>query len=276
MKLFADSGSSKTDWLILEGNKVMNRFQSIGINPCILNEQQIREILIHELLPHTSNINILEIEFYGAGCRLPFSNIIKNVLSELTNCNSIVVESDMLGAAKMCCSNQPGIVCILGTGSNSCLFDGKAIIQQIPSLGFILGDEGSGGALGKRLVNAIFKGYMPKNICENFYQRYQLTYDILIQKVYREERPNKYLASFTHFIKENIENEDIKKLVLDEFNLFIEKNILPYHRKDLPIHFVGSVAFHFKDLLVTAVNSQGMTLGNIISHPIDCFVRQLT
>ena len=271
MKLIADSGSSKTDWIVYEGETIYKRFSTSGINPCILDEAQIKENLYEEFLPHVREFEFDCIEFYGAGCKFPFSNKITDALKQLTNCENIFVESDMLGAAKMCCAGSEGIVCILGTGSNSCLFDGKQIVKQTPSLGYVLGDEGSGSAMGKRLLNYIFKGALTESIIRSFAEKYQLSIEEVIRKTYREECPNKFLACFTHFLKENIEFPEIKALIEEEFSLFITRNILPYNRKDLPLHFVGSVAYHFQDILRIVVKQNGMKLGKIESHPLDCF-----
>ena len=275
MKLIADSGSSKTDWMIYEGGITLKRFTTTGINPCILDYEQIKRILVEEFMPQVQGWSFNQVDFYGAGCKLPFSDKIVDALREVTACENIMVESDMLGAARMCSAGSEGIVCILGTGSNSCLFDGEKIVSQTPSLGYILGDEGSGGALGKRLLNYVFKGALPENILHSFMKKYQLKIEDVILKVYREERPNKFLATFTYFLKENIEKQEIMSLVEEEFNLFITRNILPYGRKDLPIHFVGSVAYHFQEILKHVVEKNGMKLGKIESHPLDSFCIQM-
>jgi N-acetylglucosamine kinase-like BadF-type ATPase len=274
MKLIADSGSSKTDWIILERDTILKRFKTIGINPCILDSSQITKTFTSELLPQITGHNIKCIEFYGAGCKQPFSQKIYDILKSLTNCQQIIVESDMLCAARMCCSNSEGIVCILGTGSNSCLFDGKNIIQQTPSLGYILGDEGSGGALGKRLLNYIYKGNLPIQIQQYVHKKYNLSIEEIIQKVYRQEYPNKFMATFTHFLKENDTLPEIKQLIKEEFQLFINRNLIPYNRRDLPIHFVGSVAYHFQQILKSVIYENGMKLGNIYSNPLDNFSTQ--
>ena len=188
--LLADAGSTKTDWLLRDNQGDALRFHTDGMNPSLLTDDEIRHILATQLLPQVEGLLIEQVDFYGAGCRGEAAERMKNLLGEVVGARNITVESDMLGAARMLCGNNSGIVCILGTGANSCLYDGQQISRQTPALGFILGDEGSGAVLGRRLIGDIFKGQLPEDLCKDFLLDYPMTMDELIRRVYRTSAPN--------------------------------------------------------------------------------------
>ena len=270
--LLADAGSTKTDWLLRDNQGDALRFHTDGMNPSLLTDDEIRHILTTQLLPQVEGFLIEQVDFYGAGCRGEAAERMKNLLGEVVGARNITVESDMLGAARMLCGNNSGIVCILGTGANSCLYDGQQISQQTPALGFILGDEGSGAVLGRRLIGDIFKGQLPEDLCKDFLLDYPLTMDELIRRVYRTSAPNQYLASFTPFLSKNIHRTEIQELIRDEFHRFIRRNVLAYLAYTTahpPIHFVGSIASVFQTQLSEVVAQYDFTLGKVVRQPID-------
>ena len=270
--LLADAGSTKTDWLLRDNQGDALRFHTDGMNPSLLTDDEIRHILTTQLLPQVEGLLIEQVDFYGAGCRGEAAERMKNLLGEVVGARNITVESDMLGAARMLCGNNSGIVCILGTGANSCLYDGQQISRQTPALGFILGDEGSGAVLGRRLIGDIFKGQLPEDLCKDFLLDYPLTMDELIRRVYRTSAPNQYLASFTPFLSKNIHRTEIQELIRDEFHRFIRRNVLAYlaYTTAQPsIHFVGSIASVFQTQLSEVVAQYDFTLGKVVRQPID-------
>ena len=270
--LLADAGSTKTDWLLRDNQGDALRFHTDGMNPSLLTDDEIRHILATQLLPQVEGLLIEQVDFYGAGCRGEAAERMKNLLGEVVGARNIAVESDMLGAARMLCGNNSGIVCILGTGANSCLYDGQQISRQTPALGFILGDEGSGAVLGRRLIGDIFKGQLPEDLCKDFLLDYPLTMDELIRRVYRTSAPNQYLASFTPFLSKNIHRTEIQELMRDEFHRVIRRNVLAYlaYTTAQPsIHFVGSIASVFQAQLSEVVAQYDFTLGKVVRQPID-------
>ena len=270
--LLADAGSTKTDWFLRDNQGDALRFHTDGMNPSLLTDDEIRHILTTQLLPQVEGLLIEQVDFYGAGCRGEAAERMKNLLGEVVGARNIAVESDMLGAARMLCGNNSGIVCILGTGANSCLYDGQQISQQTPALGFILGDEGSGAVLGRRLIGDIFKGQLPEDLCKDFLLDYPLTMDELIRRVYRTSAPNQYLASFTPFLSKNIQRTEIQELIRDEFHRFIRRNVLAYlayTTAETPLHFVGSIASVFQAQLCEVVAQYDFTLGKVVRQPID-------
>ena len=270
--LLADAGSTKTDWLLRDNQGDALRFHTDGMNPSLLTDDEIRHILTTQLLPQVEGLLIEQVDFYGAGCRGEAAERMKNLLGEVVGARNIAVESDMLGAARMLCGNNSGIVCILGTGANSCLYDGQQISRQTPALGFILGDEGSGAVLGRRLIGDIFKGQLPEDLCKDFLLDYPLTMDELIRRVYRTSAPNQYLASFTPFLSKNIHRAEIQELIRDEFHRFIRRNVLAYlayTTAQTPLHFVGSIASVFQAQLSEVVAQYDFTLGKVVRQPID-------
>ena len=177
-----------------------------------------------------------------------------------------------MAAARALCGHEAGMACILGTGANSCLYDGQNIVQNTPALGYILGDEGSGSVLGRLFLNAIFKNPVLADVRDEFLKVNKWEQKDIIQKVYREPMVNRWLASLSPFIMEHIGNPYIKQLVIDNFRDFFRKNIVPYNRPDLPVHFVGSMAHHYHDQLEEAARAEGFTVGNILQSPIEGLV----
>ncbi len=267
MILIADSGSTKTDWSLIKGSCIRHQFTTQGINPFHQSSTQIEKILSEEVIP-AIDTPISEIHFYGAGCTPEKSVILKDSLQKLfSDAITVEVNSDLLGAARALCGRQPGIVCILGTGSNSCYYTGKQIVNNTPALGYILGDEGSGAYLGKRLVSDCLKKQLPEDICNSFLQRFNLTQADIIEKVYRQPLPNRFLAGLSRFLAENREKECIHQLLVDCFNDFIQRNLLVY--PIAPLYFTGSISHYYSVELKEAADRHGLCIASIAERPME-------
>ena len=291
MILIADSGSTKTDWMLLHSSnpqlkhEVIATFHTQGITPIHQTAGDIRQILEQELMPQFSTFpraalihsGILEttvfqnlnIFFYGSGCTPEHVPMMVQLFNEELSPKSVEVHSDLMAAARALCQHEAGIACILGTGANSCLYDGEKIVQNTPALGYILGDEGSGSVLGRMFLNAIFKDPALADIRNEYLEAAKLTQADIIRKVYREPRANRWLASLAPFIHDHLSNAHVRQLVIDNFCNFFRKNIAPYQHHDLPVHFVGSMAHHFEEDLSEAAKKEGYSICNILKSPID-------
>lgn len=273
MQLIVDAGSTKTDWSFCEGKNIVKSVHTQGINPCNMASESIMLILSSELLSEADGIIPADVRFiyyYGAGCATP--SICMEMSSILQTCfpnAKIEVESDMLGAARALCGHNEGIACILGTGSNSCLFNGTDIADQTPSLGYILGDEGSSTALGRRLLSDCLKRQLPERLAQEFMERYHLTQNIIIENVYRQPMANRYMASFAPFLHEKREVSQIHQILVSCFREFLQRNVMNYHRSWLPINFVGSLAVSFSSELTEAAESLGMSIGAVLRSPME-------
>ncbi len=274
MILIADSGSTKTSWCLTNGDDFTEYYSTGGLNPFFRSTEEIVDELRINLLPKTG-INIDHIFFYGAGIINPEKgDIVKKALSELYTRAEIEAESDLLAAARSTCGKEKGIACILGTGSNSCLYNGVEIIEHVPPLGFILGDEGSGSALGRKLVGDFLKGVMPENISEEFKNRFQVTYAEFLEGVYKKEKPNQFLAQFVPFINENISEGYCVNLLENSFQEFITRNILMYSDfREQPLSFVGSVAFYFQNQLKNVLNKNQLRLKTVLKEPLNGLIK---
>ncbi|MBR1547897.1 MAG: ATPase [Prevotella sp.] len=292
MILIADSGSTKTDWSLVDkqSERVVATVKSQGINPIHQSPDTIRHILEHELITPLSFVKgpwaVDHIYFYGAGCTPAHAPKMEQMLGEIllplapgamplaSNPKPLKVEvhSDLFGAARALCGNSEGIACILGTGANSGLFDGKTIVQNTPALGYILGDEGSGSVLGRLFLNAIFKNPQLAEVRDDFLSSNKLDQAAIIQKVYREPLANRFLATISLYVHEHLDNPQLHKLVVDNFRNFFKSNIAPYGRTDLPVGFVGSMAEHYPDQLNEAAAAEGYTVGAILQSPMEGLV----
>lgn len=269
-KLIADSGSTKTDWCICQQSNILQQIATQGLNPYHQSPHEIATTINDMASQVVYPEAISHIEFYGAGCALPQkSAIVAGALQEVfPQCQSIYVASDLEGAAKAVCKNLPGIACILGTGSNSCQFDGTHIVANTPSLGYILGDEGSGASLGRIMVGDLLKGQLPKDLCHEFFNEYNLDQAALLDSVYRQPLANRYLASFTPFLAKHRSHPAIHALLVGEFTRFFQRNVLAYDTT-LPVHFVGSIAHHFSQEVSEAAQALKLTIGQTLRTPID-------
>ena len=280
MHLIADSGSTKTDWCLCDQGAVILNIQTQGINPYHQTEEAIEEVLREELLPQLTRESRLtahsstSIVFYGSGCaNATACNRIKEAIHKVLGASDATIHSDLLGAARALCGHEEGIACVLGTGSNSCLYNGKEIIANTPPLGYILGDEGSSAVLGRRLVGDCLKNQLPEALRDEFLAEYQLTQEIILEKVYRQPLANRFLASLTPFLSKHKEVPEVHKLLVESFVDFFVRNVKQYRRPWLPIHFVGSIANAFSAELKVAAESLGMELGTIMQSPIEGLVK---
>ena len=282
IKLIADSGSTKTDWCLLESGGDCHRFSTQGINPCHQSEEEIAAILEQEVTPHLRQLQTARPQtlwFYGSGATPAAKHRVEQPLRRLLGTEAdITVESDLVGAARALCQHSRGIACILGTGANSCLYDGQRIVANTPALGYILGDEGSGAVLGIRFLNALFKGQLPDELRQEFVTETGLSLDAIIQRVYREPLANRFLASLSPFIHRHIDLQQVEAMVIDHFRQFIRKNIQPYYdnprlKEALPaspeLHVTGSVGFHYQRQLAAAAALEGMRLGRVMGSPME-------
>ena len=272
--LIADSGSTKTDWTLLNDGKIVMQMATQGINPFHQSEDEIRSVLkmlsqVHQELSKSTFSN-LNIYFYGSGLRLEFKEFMRNLLSdEFLVSKHVFVHSDLLGAAVALCGSEEGIASILGTGANSGLYDGQRIVQNTPPLGYVLGDEGSGAVLGTRFLNALLKGRLSVGLREAFFEQFQMTEADVVARVYRQPLANRWLASLSPFIHDHVYDPDIQGIVVDNFRDFFRNNIVPYGRRDLPVGAVGSVAWFYRRELAEAARLEGFTLGTVLRSPMD-------
>ena len=275
--LIADSGSTKTDWALLADGQVAGRLQTQGINPFHQTEEDIRAVLTGELLPAYRLLKQeeppSEIYFYGSGVRVEYETVMRRLLGEVFGgAEHVEAHGDLLGAAIAVCGREAGLACILGTGANSCLYDGEHIVQNTPPLGYILGDEGSGAVLGIRFLNALLKGRLSASLREAFFAEQQMTEGDVIARVYRQPMANRWLASLAPFIHDHLGDPGVRDIVVDNFCDFFSRNVVPYGRRDLPVGAVGSIAFFFQSELHEAAGRQGFRLGTVLRSPIDGLV----
>jgi len=270
MILIADSGSTKTHWSVVERGQLIQQIFTKGMNPFFQTPEEMGEEIANALIPQLNGKTFREIHFFGAGCLPEKVPSVREVLSQYFDVDGeIEVDTDMLAAAKGLCGRNPGIVCILGTGSNSCFYDGERIVNNVSPLGFILGDEGSGAVLGKLLVGDILKNQMDAELKEKFLKQYELTQAQIIERVYRQPFPNRFLASISPFLVENIGEPKIYGLVLNAFKAFLTRNVMQYDYKNNKAHFIGSIAFHYKEVLEVAAKEVGVEIGTIIQSPME-------
>ncbi|GHT38241.1 ATPase [Bacteroidia bacterium] len=273
MILIADSGSTKTDWCVAENGKQVRRIATKGINPFFQSEEEVIKELQTALLPALKTATFDALYFYGAGCLPEKIPMMTGALGKCLKIKAIDVNSDMLGAARGLSGCHPGIVCIMGTGSNSCYYDGSQIVSNVSPLGFILGDEGSGAVLGKLLVGDILKNQLPAGLKEKFLQQFGLTPGDIIERVYRQPFPNRFLASLSPFLSQNIAVPEVRRIVLDAFKAFLTRNVMQYDYKNNKVHFIGSVAFYYKEVLEEACRDTGMQLGTIMQVPMEGLIK---
>jgi N-acetylglucosamine kinase-like BadF-type ATPase len=263
------------DWAFIENGKVLKRIQTKGANPFYRTSEDIAEELSAHLLPETEQLVIGSVHFFGAGCANAEKNeLIRQAISRSLSVptEKIEVGSDLLGAAKALCGRRPGIACILGTGSNSGYYDGEKLLENVSPLGYILGDEGSGAVLGKLFVGACLKNQFSPGIKEAFLKETGLTPADIIERVYRGELPNRFLASFAPFIKKNLHDAEVYDLVARSFEDFFRRNVMQYDYRDFPIHFTGSVAFHFQVVLKEVADRLQLKIGSIVASPLEGLV----
>jgi N-acetylglucosamine kinase-like BadF-type ATPase len=271
MLLVADSGSTKADWILTVSENQSISFRTAGINPFFLTEKDIIKIFQEtpEIQGYTEQVK--EIYFFGAGCSSPDRReLISNALSKIFKNAFISVDIDLIACIYATTGLSKGICCIIGTGSNISYFDGKKVHDSKHGLGYILGDEGSGTYFGRKLITGFLYGTMPQELSKQFYNKYQIDKESIIKRIYQEPSPNFYLASFAPFMSENLSHPYIIDLLEKGFNEFIETNIKSYEDYNLhTCHFVGSIAFHFSDILKRLCEEKDIKVGKILKHPIE-------
>lgn len=271
----ADSGSTKTDWVIIDPkNKEEQRFDSIGLNPFFVDTAKVTET-VRAAIPETLRDCIQQVHFYGAGSSSPerVKIVAQGIRAAMPNA-TVQVDHDLLASARATCQHDPGIACILGTGSNSCYYDGERIRDNVTALGFILGDEGSGTAIGKELVRAWVYREMPDELATAFASEYNLTKEVVLQNTYNKPLPNRYLASFAPFCSQHRTHPFIANIIRGCLEDFVIRHVLKYEKcKTLPIHCVGSIATAFKEELCALLEEHGLQPGGFVVKPIDALVR---
>lgn len=269
-KLIVDSGSTKTRWALLTPDGETEIITTPGINPAIMSVDEINEIVAKEVAPVIDRHDIGCVHYYGAGCVSDkICAQMERILIELTECRNVAVSSDLLGAARALCGHSRGIACILGTGSNSCMFDGERIIEHVSPLGFILGDEGSGAVIGRKFIGNVLKRQLPDEIISDFDSQFHLNTAEIIERVYKRPAPNAFLASFMPFVAKHIAHPTMESMITNEFTLFFKRNVMNYgNATTTPLHFTGSVAHHFSQQLYQAASSLGLNIVSIIANPL--------
>lgn len=266
--LIADSGFTKTDWRLVENDGSIRQARTLGINPYYQTEEEMLKVIqdLHNQVPE----RIDQIYYYGTGCSSRSNrDKIASLMQRYYPTAEIDVNHDLLAAARSLCGDQPGIACILGTGTNSCLYDGKKITDNVPSLGWAVADEGGGTWLGKMLVTDYYRKDMPKHLREIFHEEFALTKDGFLAKMYQEPMPGRFLASFAKFIHQLIKEPYMYELVSTGFETFITKNVMKYEGyQELPIHFTGSISFYFSQLLRQIATEKGLYVKHITQQPI--------
>jgi len=274
--LLADSGSTKTDWILLKDNEIILKVFTIGFNPYFQNKDQISNAIYAQLLPNIAKVvdQIDRIYYYGAGCSNQDNcNIVKQGIASIIKIKNIFISHDLLAASRALCQDKPGIAGILGTGSNSCLYDGKNIIENVPSLGYMWGDHGSGASIGKRFLNYYFNDELPNDVKLDFEAQGYHREEIL-NNVYKKHMPSKYLASISLFISKHAANEFVQKMLVESFEEFFTYQISKYtNSKKYPVNTVGSIGFIYKDLLQIAAKNKGYELGTVIKSPLEGLIK---
>ena len=274
IKLIADSGSTKAEWCILDG-KTKKKIVTPGISPYFLDTEQIREIVQSGVRSKLKDKVPTEIFYYGTGCNNP-NNVksVKKALRMVFPGASVSVDHDLMGAAKALCGNEKGVACILGTGSNSCYYNGKKIIKNSPGLGFILGDEGSGAYLGKKVIQYFLYNTFDPDLMDRFNAKYNTSAVEILEAVYKKPLPNRYLAGFVPFLVENRGHYMIENIIEDAFNDFFFNHVYKYRESwTMPVNFIGSVAFGFNDILKEMCNTYELQLGKVLKNPMDGLIR---
>lgn len=264
MKIIADSSSTRTEWVLVDGDKVVEHAFTSGMNPYFQTRREISHTIRLELPEAFFKRRWEHVYFYGAGCankektKVMESSLVAQFKTPVT------VESDLLGAARGLLVRRPGLACILGTGSNSCLYDGHEIVKTVSSLGYILGDEGSSAYLGKTLIADMLKGIAPQRLTQEFYEHFNVTPNMLMDDIYTYKMPSRTLARYSTFLAQNLENEYVYQLVYAAFMRFFSRNITAYDFANNPISFVGSTCVTYRDILYRAADEFGAVIDKVI------------
>ena len=275
MVAIVDSGSTKSDWVILDDfKKVFLKTETIGFNPNFIN----RELIAPEIQKNSNLISvknsITKVFFYGSGCGVEKNRqTIESELRKVFDKAEVIVKEDLMAAAYAAYKGKPAIVCILGTGSNSCYFDGKDVKIELPSLGFLMGDEGSGSAIGKQLVRRYFMKKLPADLHAEFETDYKLTIEDALKHMYHAPRPNAYLADFNKFVVERKDHPYFVNMVFEEMKSFFEYQVIPYQEaNDAEINFIGSIAYYYENILRSVAEELNLNVGHVVQKPIESLV----
>lgn len=276
MLLIADSGSTKTDWrLVDEKGTTVSAVQSKGLNPYFLTEKEIASTILEEVVPKIRQVE--KVWFYGAGCGLPLkvSQVKSAIESVIPSTFPSEVYGDMLGAARSLLQDQTGIACILGTGANSCVYNGKDILDNVPSLGYILADWGSGTVLCKDLISLILQEKLSEGIRNDFYRTYRLDRREILDKIYNKPMANTFLASFTPFLLKHADDPHCREIIRNNFMEFFKYYVLRYsqYQPGMKVSFVGSIAHHFREFMETVASELGISIGDIVKNPMEGLVK---
>lgn len=273
VQLIADSGSTKCEWCLLYNGK-KKIINTHGISPYFVKREQIVDLLEQDLVPELKNVEIEELHFYGTGMGNPSNEkIVRLALKEVFSTAEITLHDDLLGAARALCGHEKGIACILGTGANSCYYNGKKIVKNSPGLGYVLGDEGSGAYLGKKVIQYYLYNTFDEELLYRFNKQFNVTKDDILDSVYKKPLANRYLASYAIFLAENRGHYMIENIIEDGLNDFVFNHLYKYEESwKMPINFTGSIAFGFKDILQELCNTYELELGNVFQSPMDGLV----
>lgn len=268
--LIADSGATKCEWRLLNNGKKKTIFTQ-GMSPYYLKDKELLKIVKEELLPYLKKTTPHHVYFYGTGCSSTTNkNLVKHVLQQIFSTATIMVDHDLMAAARALCGRAKGIACILGTGTNSCYYNGKKIVKNVPGLGYVLGDEGSGAYLGKKVLQYYFYKTFDEELMLQFNKKYHLKDEEVMERVYKQPSPSRYLASFAMFLDENRNHYMIEHIIEDGLNDFFFQHLCKYpESQKYPINFVGSIAYGFKDVLQSLCNNYKFTLGKVLKSPMD-------
>ena len=273
MKLLVDSGSTKADWISIdETGKILFTTQTLGLNPEVLNKEEIITRVNDRFDISLNKENVTHLFFYGAGCGTDrMKNFLTDVFKEYFPNATVVVHEDTYAAVYATTpKNEKAIVCILGTGSNCSYFDGKILHQKVQSLGYIAMDDCSGNQFGRQLIRDYYFGKMPSNLANKFAETYDLDADVIKNHLYKQPNPNAYMATFAKFLILHKDEEYCQKLVRKDMQVFVDNYITQYENcKEVPVHFIGSIAFYLKEELKEVLESNGLTIGNVLRRPID-------
>lgn len=262
--LIAESSTTRTEWSLIDGGDVLEHAFTSGLNPFFKTRREISHSIRLELPPEFFKRRWGHVYFYGAGCSGPEKNkIIESSLVAQFK-SPATVNSDLLGAARGLLVREPGLACILGTGSNSCMYDGKDIVKNVPALGFILGDEGSGAALGRVFLGDALKGLAPRELTEAFFEKYKVTRAEVLDAVLNNPAATRNLRHYSFFLSEHLDNPYVHEMIAREFRRFFVRNVSQYDYKNYPVNFVGAIATTYSEILLEVAHDFGATVKKIL------------
>ena len=268
MKLIAESSSTRTEWAVIEGDNVLDKKYTEGINPFFQTRRQISRSVRLNLPEEFFKLKLEKVHFYGAGCTSDSKSSIVEASLVAQFKTPIEVESDLLAAARGLFVNEPGIACILGTGSNSCFYDGENILKNVRSAGYILGDEGSGAVLGKMFLSDVLKEVAPKDLTELFYDTFRISAAEAMESVYSRPFPNRFLATISFFLSEHLDSDYVYDLLISNLRSFFDRNISHYEFKDYPIRLMGSTSVLYEEIIKDLAKEYGAHVDKIVDSPM--------